>query len=639
MRLRKTFSLFAALSFCFGSVAAQTGLWRTYMAYHDIQQIEDTGSDLFVLASNGLYQYNLSDQSITTYDKVKQLSDNTISHIAWNKKAGRLIAVYSNANIDLIDLKGNVTNIASLYNKSMTADKTVDSITVDDRYAYLYARFGIVKVDMQRAEISDSYTPQHPLYPTSLPPVDHSAYNRYYELVKTLSPGGPHYNYMNALRFRNGRLYTCNGILRGNFDIGQNGTVQLWDGNEWTVGEDDIDSRTGHQYKDLAAVDSDPRDPNHLFACGRTGLYEFQDGAFVREYNYENSPLKATDLLDEPSKDYTLIEGLTFDDKGSLWVLNSGSNTVSLFELTADGQWVSHHQKGFLNSSGRSYDCMVNPMFDSQGHFWCCNARFIEACLIYYDPTTETTYAYKSFVNQDGTSLGTCYNVADVAEDKQGNIWVATELGPLMIEKSYIGRSPSEMVFTQVKVPRNDGSDYADYLLAGVKTTCIAIDNDGRKWFGTNGDGVYLISSDNMTEVAHYTAENSPLLSNIIGSIAIDPSTGEVFFGTDGGLCSYMSGVTHEISQMNSDDVYAYPNPVTPDYTGVITVTGLTDNADVKILTSSGKLVAEGRSSGRFFTWDGCDRNGKPVASGVYMVATATNDGKKGTVCKIAIIR
>ena len=100
-----------------------------------------------------------------------------------------------------------------------------------------------------------------------------------------------------------------------------------------------------------------------------------------------------------------------------------------------------------------------------------------------------------------------------------------------------------------------------------------------------------------------------------------------------------MSDASVSNSSMSKDNVYAYPNPVTPDFTGLITIVGLSLNADVKILSPSGKLIAEGRSNGGTFTWDGCDRDGKKVASGVYMVATATSDGSKGTVCKIAIIR
>jgi ligand-binding sensor domain-containing protein len=167
----------------------------------------------------------------------------------------------------------------------------------------------------------------------------------------------------------------------------------------------------------------------------------------------------------------------------------------------------------------------------------------------------------------------------------------------------------------------------------------IAIDGANRKWIGTDGSGVYLISADNMQQLLHFTTENSSLISDNIESIAINNETGEVFFGTSRGLCSYMADATTASINMDDDDkVYAYPNPVVSSYSGLITVVGLSMNADVKILSTSGQLVAEGRSNGGTFTWDGCDRSGKRVATGVYMVATATSDGQKGTVCKIAVI-
>jgi flagellar hook assembly protein FlgD len=141
-----------------------------------------------------------------------------------------------------------------------------------------------------------------------------------------------------------------------------------------------------------------------------------------------------------------------------------------------------------------------------------------------------------------------------------------------------------------------------------------------------------------MTQLQHFTAENSPLLNNTVLSIAINQTTGEVFFGTESGLCSYISDATETNTEMTKDNVWAYPNPVNPGYTGPITITGLTYNADVKILSSNGAVVNEGRSNGGTYIWDGCDKKGNRVASGVYMVATATSSGEKGTVCKIAIV-
>ena len=222
-------------------------------------------------------------------------------------------------------------------------------------------------------------------------------------------------------------------------------------------------------------------------------------------------------------------------------------------------------------------------------------------------------------------------------EDLDGNIWIGTSVGLYMIENAAIGK-PLEYA-TQVKVPRNDGTNYADYLLANVNITDIVVDGGGRKWIATTGNGLFLISADNMQQLENFTAENSPLLSNNILSLAINNETGELYIGTDIGLCSYTTNATTAVETMEKDNVYAYPNPVVSGYDGLITVVGLSLDADVKILSASGQLVAQGRSNGGTFTWDGRDRSGKRVASGVYMVAAATSDGKKGTVCKIAVIK
>ena len=212
------------------STISQIGTWHNYLSYADIQQIRAAGTDnLFVLASNSLYQYNKTDQSIYTYDKTNGLSDTYITHICWCPEAKRLIVVYQNSNIDLVDLKGNVTNISDLYNKLMTGDKTVSSIRIDGVYAYLICGFGIVKVNMQRAEIADSYTPLHPDYPATLPAEDNSDYDQYIELVKTLKPGGPKYNYFGNMKFYNGKLYTVGGGFYQLGNYSRPGTVQIWD--------------------------------------------------------------------------------------------------------------------------------------------------------------------------------------------------------------------------------------------------------------------------------------------------------------------------------------------------------------------------------------------------------------------------
>lgn len=274
--------------------------------------------------------------------------------------------------------------------------------------------------------------------------------------------------------------------------------------------------------------------------------------------------------------------------------------------------------------------------FDSRNLLWFVNAHYSAPSLYCYQPSTKTLLSYKTFINQDGTDISGS-DVQYVAEDKNRNIWVGTANKTFLVEASEVGKE--NPVFTQIKVPRNDGTNYADYLLEGVNISAIAIDGGNRKWFATKGNGVYLISADNMTQIQHFTSENSNLLSNNIESLAINEESGEVFFGTDKGLCSYMSDASTTNENMNKDNVWAYPNPVKPDYTGSITITGLSFDSDIKIVSANGSLVNQGKSNGGTYIWDGRDLKGQKVASGVYMVETATSNGEKGTVCKIAIIR
>ena len=613
---------------------AQIGTWRNYLAYSDIQQIRAAGNDdIFVLASNALYQYKKTDQSIYTYDKTNGLSDTYITNICWCPQAKRLIAIYQNSNIDLIDQKGNVTNISDLYHKVITGDKTISSIRIDGIYAYLICGFGIVKVNMQRAEISDSYTPNHPEYPTSLPEEDNSDYSQYIDLVKTLNPGGPKYNYIGFLKFQNGKLYTCNG------DYDHSSGIQILQNNQWTLYQNEgISDITGVSYQGAFCFDIDPTDENHIFAGSRNGLYEFKNGKLFKFYNSANSPIEA---YNGRSLNHQLVTGTKYDQQGNLWILNSQAPSTSLIKYV-NGSFtkVDHSELMKLNYNSDHYSSngeMRHIIFDSQGVMWFVNNNWYTPALYQYNTNNDHLIAYEDIVNQDGTKLNIYAGIRCVTEDLDHNIWVGTSVGPVVLERSEINHDGS--TFTQVKVPRNDGTNYADYLLANIDISSIVIDGGNRKWIGTFNNGVYLISADNMTQIQHFTTDNSPLLSNTILSIAINPTSGEVFFATENGLCSYISDATETHSEMTTDNVWAYPNPVEPGYTGSITITGLSLNADIKILTSNGSIVNEGRSNGGTYVWDGCDKKGRRVTSGIYMVAAATSKGEKGTVCRIAIIR
>ena len=118
--------------------------------------------------------------------------------------------------------------------------------------------------------------------------------------------------------------------------------------------------------------------------------------------------------------------------------------------------------------------------------------------------------------------------------------------------------------------------------------------------------------------------------------MAMNQETGELFIATSNGLFSYMTNSTEP-----SDDysgVYAYPNPVTPDFDGEIAVKGLVGNSLVRISDVEGKVVYEDYSNGGTFTWNGKNLNNKRVATGIYYIFAAQEDGSMKMVTKIAFI-
>ena len=673
MTIKRYFlSLILLLSVVASTLAGGVGTWKNYLSYNNVQWVEEGGNKLYVLASNSLYTYNKNDQSIKTYDNVNGLSDSDIRFIAWNKTVRRLVILYSNNNIDLLDDRGNVTNVPDYYLKTTMADKTVNGIDMSGVYCYLSTVFGLVKLNVAKAEISDSYNLSFPvnysyieggyIYAASqsnglyraalsanlLDRNNWTSVGTYVERPRTadaallaqakaLNLGGPKRNTFVWTTFLNNRLYGTGGIYNPTVNNWENpGIVQVLQGDDWDFFEDNFSTRTGYPYIGTKAVAIDPRNSNHVYVGARTGLYEFMSGKMVAFYNKDNSILQgAIDRGRELGNDYVLVYGLAYDRDGNLWVINNQTKKENLIRVSKDGQMTSF-SKPELMKDGVGLSGLSQMRLDSRNLLWFCNDHWIQPGLFSYDPKNDKLNAYTRFVNEDGSNVDITA-VHCWAEDMDNNIWVGTTAGPMLLQRSQMNEQENYR-FVQVKVPRNDGTNLADYLLAGLEITAMAVDGGGRKWFGTKGNGVYLISTDNMKQLQHFVTTNSHLLSNNIQSISINHATGEVFFATDKGLCSYMSDATKAVDSPNDETTYAYPNPVKPGYTGPITIVGLSLNVNVKIVTTNGVLVAEGTSNGGTFVWNGKDKNGKRVASGVYMVQTADENGDNGTVCKVAVV-
>ena len=208
------------------------------------------------------------------------------------------------------------------------------------------------------------------------------------------------------------------------------------------------------------------------------------------------------------------------------------------------------------------------------------------------------------------------YNATAIAEELDEEVWIGTERGIYVIyNPEDIFEEDGDFEAQRIKVEQ-DGN--IEYLLENEFITAIAIDGGNRKWIGTQSSGVFVLSPDGINQIHHFTVENSPLLSNTLNDIAIDSETGEVFFSTDKGLISYKGIAT--VPQEAFLDVYSYPNPVPPGYSGQIGIRGLMYNTDIRITDITGNAVFATKSLGGQAIWDGNKLDGTRASSGVYLV-------------------
>jgi len=400
----------------------------------------------------------------------------------------------------------------------------------------------------------------------------------------------------------------------------------------------------------------DPSDPSFIYHANNfDGLIVIKDRKILYHYDKNNSPIATR----WGSRSY----GLNFDNMGNLWVVHWAN---SLHDGTSPLKVISKESLAVLrqnpevitekDASG-NYKHWQTPKWIERNSGWTdgkivfagnyglytdaeWNAPFVG---IDTKGTTSVSddkvVGFTAIMDQDGNT--TALNTKTfLVKDKKDHIWIGSSVGVYIVRdaKSITDDSSTYLAVTRPKVPRNDGTNYADYLLDTDEIICIAVDPTNRKWIGTKNSGLFLVNEDGTEILEELNKDNSPLISNVITMVACDPNGNDVLVGTPEGLYVYSSDASP--AENDYSNVYAYPNPVRPEYTGLITIKGLMDNSLVKIADIQGNVVWNGRSEGGLAVWDGCDTAGNRVNSGVYMVYTSQNasGSASGAVTKIVVI-
>ena len=385
----------------------------------------------------------------------------------------------------------------------------------------------------------------------------------------------------------------------------------------------------------ITDVTVDINNPNRVYLSSYIdGLLILENEEIVDRLDSSNSNLEVVTPNGNPQPAGGVRVGATaFNSEGDLYMSNSIAEHP-LKRLTNNNQIEIADLSDTFVEEERLSTSSAKVSTDNQGNVYLATFEF---GIFGYQASTGLSGKIASDV--DGVDLPEVFNanpaITAMEFDTNNRMWIGTAEGlrvsfnpqAMFNEEAQLNVSP--IIFLENDVPQE--------LLFQQFITDIKADGAGNVWISTSDSGVFQFNSSGQETLNQFTKDNSPLPSNSVISVEINGQTGEVFFGTNRGLVSFQSRITDAVGDL--ENVRVFPNPVKPNFSGLVTIDGLTDDANVKITDVTGNLVYEEFASGGSIQWDTRAFGNHRVSSGVYMVLITSEDQTETQVSKIMIIR
>ncbi|WP_055093966.1 T9SS type A sorting domain-containing protein [Flavobacterium aquidurense] len=436
---------------------------------------------------------------------------------------------------------------------------------------------------------------------------------------ENISPGGPSRNSLFAIQTTSNSLWAVYGDYSGVYNPYPKDSygISKFSQNSWL--NIPYDKVLGA--KSLVRIAVDPSNEKKVYIGSfDAGLLKVENDVPTHLYGTANSSLQAV-----PGTQDIWVNGMVFDKSGNLWMNNSlVDNGIKV--LKPNGDWQVFSTKSVIANVS---SCPFGRMsIDKNGTKWMATYN---SGIIGFN---EKGNVIKKITSGADTGNLPFIDARVATPDNNGQLWIGTTKGLRVLSSVNSFQTESQLT-TKPIIIVEDG--LAQELLYEQFITDIVVDGSNNKWIGTADSGVFMVSPNGQETKYHFTINNSPLPSNTINDIDIDNTTGEVFIATDKGLISFKGTSTGANENLN--DVYVYPNPVRPEFSGTVKVAGLLDKANIKITDIEGNLVYETTSEGGTIEWDTTAFGRYKVASGVYMIFISAQDGGETKVKKVMIIR
>jgi len=386
----------------------------------------------------------------------------------------------------------------------------------------------------------------------------------------------------------------------------------------------------GEGVQDPMDVTIHPLDPEMaVFGSLEEGLVEIVGTQVQSYWNPGNSPLGWNANW---STERCAVPALDFDRLGNLWLANEGTEHP-LKMRDSEGEWHVFELEG-LGQSTR-----FSRMLATQGEqVWMAlgEGQGVAVMSTGGTPSDPSDDDFRILGQGEGEGGLPSTFVYALEEDLDGEVWVGTLQGPAVFYQPS-GLFGADPIDAQQILIEQDGN--FQFLLETETVWDIALDGGNRKWVATVNSGVFLLAPDGRDQVAHFTAENSALPSNEVYDVAIDQSSGLVYFATPNGVTSYRGTATNFVQELSDGALSIFPNPWRPEHPPGITIDGLAFGSEVHIVDAAGQPVRKLVSAGGRALWDTLDEEGRPVPEGVYFALAGESLGKSGGSGKMVILR
>ena len=576
--------------------------WQDHLSYRSGVSVTEGGGKVYCATKSGIFMYNTGDNSMERLSKINGLSDVQAVVLNCNHYNNKVLIAYASSNIDIID-GTTITNIPDIKNKNIVGNKAINNIYFVNQYAYLACGFGIVVIDMNRLEVYDTYyigpggnainvrditsdslyfyaATDGGVYRASVNApslADNSAWSLITGVVNGTYSGNPNgkYNFITVFR---GKVYAnFSRYLYSNFSaipqVVYNGqdTIKSYNGTKWAIDSllpyasyttralRNVNGKliVANQYaiqiynsnlqggfwlggatacfNDAISPESVTVDNNGgvWYADNKYGLASWKPGIGC-QYRYPNGPANEfVNAMDLSGGNLMVVPGGVTNSWSNLYI-NDG-----IFDYSNNNWTDIKGQYSTIVNLDTLYDFM-NVMVDTLDPKRAFVASWGGGVVELYNGVPVKHYTASNTngaLNGIGNNTHAPVDCFGLAMDAGGNLWVGTTT----VRNAIAKKTPSG-AWT--------GIDFTNVLgSAGGTIGQILIDQNDQKWIVLSRGGGILVYAGNTTAPASTgtntkwmtTARGSGLLPSTGVYCLAEDKSGEIWVGTDQGICVFYS--------------------------------------------------------------------------------------------------